>query len=93
MFLRGGNHGFNGATNKGKNMLPMGSIFFPLNISPIRIETNWKWALKWETAKLKLRQFVRLLQLPNFPEYSTVLSTLVNKAQTTALLNEKKMEI
>ena len=26
---------FNGATIKGKNMLPIGSIFFPLRVAPI----------------------------------------------------------
>ena len=30
-----------GATIKGKNMLPIGSIFFPLKVAPLRIENNF----------------------------------------------------
>ena len=26
-----------------KNMLPIGSIFFPLRVAPMRIENNFKW--------------------------------------------------
>ena len=33
----GGNQELKRATIKGKNMLPIGSIFFPLRIAPIRI--------------------------------------------------------
>ena len=33
-----GNHVLKGATIKGKNLLPMGSIFFPLKVAPMRIE-------------------------------------------------------
>ena len=32
-----------GTTIKGKNMLPIGSIFFPLRVAPMRIENNLKW--------------------------------------------------
>ena len=31
-----------GATIKGKNMLRIGSIFFPLKVAPMRIENNFK---------------------------------------------------
>ena len=36
------NHSITGATVKGKNMLPIGSIFFPLRVVLIRIEYNFK---------------------------------------------------
>ena len=36
------NHILKGATIKGKNMLPIGSIFFPLKIAPMRIDDNIK---------------------------------------------------
>ena len=32
----------NGVTIKGKNMLPIGSIFFPLRVALMRIETHFK---------------------------------------------------
>ena len=35
------NHVLKGATIKGKNMLPLGSIFFPLRVAPIKIENNF----------------------------------------------------
>ena len=38
MFQRRGNLVLKGATIKGKNMLPIGSIFFPLRVTLIRIE-------------------------------------------------------
>ena len=31
-----------GATIKGKNMLPRGSIFFPLKVAPVRVESKLK---------------------------------------------------
>ena len=37
-----GNHVLKGATIKGKNMLPIGSISFPLRVAPMRIENNFK---------------------------------------------------
>ena len=37
-----GNHILKGATIKGKNMLPIGGIFFPLRVAPMRIENNLK---------------------------------------------------
>ena len=30
------------ATIKGKNMLPIGSIFFPFKVAPIRIDDDFK---------------------------------------------------
>ena len=42
MFQRRGNHHLKGATIKGKNMLPIGSRFFPLKVAPMRIDTNFK---------------------------------------------------
>ena len=37
-----GNYVLKGATLKGKNMLLMGSIFFPLIVAPIRVENKFK---------------------------------------------------
>ena len=34
-----------GAIIKGKNLLPTGSIFFPLKLAPMHIENNFKLAL------------------------------------------------
>ena len=42
MFQHRGNHVLKGATIKAKNMLPIGSIFFPLRVAPTRIENNFK---------------------------------------------------
>ena len=42
MFQRKGKHILKGATIKGKNMFPIGSIFFPLKVAPMRIENNFK---------------------------------------------------
>ena len=47
----------------------MGSIFFTLRVVPMsmmRRENNFKKALKWETSKIKLRQYVSLLKSSNF---------------------------
>ena len=40
MFQREGIHTLKGATNKGKNMLPIGSIFFPLKVAPMRTDSH-----------------------------------------------------
>ena len=40
---KGKNMFSHGTTIKGKNMLPIGSIFFPLRVAPMRIENNLKW--------------------------------------------------
>ena len=42
MLQRRGNHFLKGATIKGKNMLPIGSIFFHLKVAPMRIEKSFK---------------------------------------------------
>ena len=42
IFQCGGNHILKGATFKGKNMLPIGSIFFPLRVAPMWIENDFK---------------------------------------------------
>ena len=42
-------------------MLPIGSIFFPLRVGPMRIENNFK-----VHSIEKLRQYVSLLKSPNF---------------------------
>ena len=31
-----------GVTFKGKNMLPTGSIYFPLRVAPLRVENSFK---------------------------------------------------
>ena len=41
MFQRRGNHLLKGNTIKGKNMLPIGSILFPLKVAPMRIDNNF----------------------------------------------------
>ena len=41
MFQRRENHALKGATINGKNMLPIRSIFFPLKVTPIRIDNNF----------------------------------------------------
>ena len=56
MFCHGGNHALKGATIKGKNMLPigsifMGNIFFPLKAAPMRKENNFKGHLIEKTPK------------------------------------------
>ena len=38
MFQRRENHVLKGATVKGKNMLPIGSILYPLKVAPMRVE-------------------------------------------------------
>ena len=40
MFQCRGNHILKGATIIGTNMLPMGSIFFPLKVGPMRIDNK-----------------------------------------------------
>ena len=42
MFQRSENDVLKGATIKGKNMLPIGSIFFPLKVATRRIENIFK---------------------------------------------------
>ena len=41
MFQRRGDHVLKGAYIKGKNMFPIGSIFFPLKIAHMKIENNF----------------------------------------------------
>ena len=41
MLQHRGNHFLKGATIKGKNMLPIRSIFFPFKVAPMRIENNF----------------------------------------------------
>ena len=66
MFKHRGNQrgyfkGKKGATFKGKNMLPLVSIFFPLIVALMRIDTNFKGP-----AKIELCQYVIFLKSPNF---------------------------
>ena len=42
MFQPRRKHILKGASIKGKNMLPMGSIFFPLIVAPMRMDNNFK---------------------------------------------------
>ena len=42
MFQYRGNHVLKGATIKGKNMLPIGSLFFHLKVDPMRKENRFK---------------------------------------------------
>ena len=42
MLQGSGNHILKSATIKGRNMLLIGSIFFPLRVAPMRIESNFK---------------------------------------------------
>ena len=42
MFQQRGNHTLKGPTVKGKNMLHIGRIFFPLKVAPMRIENIFK---------------------------------------------------
>ena len=46
------NHVLKGATIKGENMLPIGSIFFPSIVDPIRIENNFKGHSIYKLQKL-----------------------------------------
>ena len=69
MFQRRGNHILKGATFKGKNMLPIGSIFFPLRVDPMRIENNFKENEIEKPPKLNytnIMNYVSLLKSPNF---------------------------
>ena len=52
IFQYQGNHFFKSATIKGNNMLPIGSIFFPLIVAPMRIENNFKGPSKEKPPKL-----------------------------------------
>ena len=65
IFQRQGNHVFKGATIEGKNMLPIGSIFFPLRVAPVRIENNFKGPSIEKLPKIKLCRYLSLLKLPN----------------------------
>ena len=42
MFQSQGKHVLKVATIREKNMLPIGSIFFPLIVAPMRVENNLK---------------------------------------------------
>ena len=64
MFQHRGNHVLKVATIKGKNMLPIGSIFFPLKVAPMehilsfkvapmRIDDNFNGNLIVKPPKLK----------------------------------------
>ena len=66
MFQHGGSHTLKDTTIKGKNMLPIGSIFFPLKVVPVRIDNNFKGHLIEKNAKIKLCQYASLLKLTNF---------------------------
>ena len=47
-------------TIKGKIMLPIGSVFFPLRVAPMRIENNFEQCeekYSEKTAKINLRQY------------------------------------
>ena len=48
MFQYQGNHVLKGATFEGKNMLPIGSIFFPLRVAHVRIEYSMRVKLLTE---------------------------------------------
>ena len=67
MFQCRGNYGhvLKGATIKGKNMLPIGSIFFPLKVAPMRIVIITLKDIEFRI-ELKLCQYVSLLKSPNF---------------------------
>ena len=41
MFQPRENHVLKVATIQGKNMLPIGSIFFPLKVAPMRMDNNF----------------------------------------------------
>ena len=60
MFQCRGNHVLKGATIKVKNMLPTGSIFFPLKVAPMRIDDNFKGHLIEKPPKLKYTIYVSL---------------------------------
>ena len=50
-----------GATIKGKNMLHIGSIFFPLKVVPMRIENSFKEHKIEKPPKLNcIRQYISL---------------------------------
>ena len=59
-----GKHVFKVATIIYKNMLPIGSIFFPLKVTPMRIKNNL--CNKLRNRQINLRCYVSLLQSPNF---------------------------
>ena len=56
------NHTLKGATIKGKNMLPIGSIFFPFKVVPMRINNNFKG------------HYIEKLEKLNYPNMSVVYS-------------------
>ena len=69
MFQYQGNHVLKGATFEGKNMLPIGSIFFPLRVAPVRIEYSMRVKLLTEhhleflSIKRRLHRLVLSLHL------------------------------
>ena len=64
MFQRRRNYILKGATFKGKNMLPIGSIFFPLIVSPMRIENVFSGHLIEKPQKLS--KFFFVFKIPKF---------------------------
>ena len=65
MFQHRGNHILKGATSKGKNMLPKGSIFFPLKVAPVRTEKTLN-GVKLRNRQIKLLQYVIILKSSEF---------------------------
>ena len=65
MFQGRGNNILKGATIKGKNMLPIGSIFLPLKVVHMRIVNDLK-GIKLRNCQIKICQYVSLLKSPNF---------------------------
>ena len=47
-------------------MLPIGSIFFPLEVAPMKLDKNFKWHSIEKNSKIKLHQCVRRLKLSIF---------------------------
>ena len=65
-----GNHVLKGATIKGKHMLPMGSIFFPLKAAPMRIDNTFKRHYIEKPPKFNYSN-MPVLRSPNFDAVNT----------------------
>ena len=84
MFQHGGSHNLKDTTIKGKNMLLIGSIFFPLKVVPVRIDNNFEGHLIGKTAKKnfgKCSKITNTKKLLFFPLFVILEITFMKKCQ------------
>ena len=68
----------------------MGSIIFPLRVAPLRIENNFKehWIEK-PPKKIKLRQYISLLNSPNFDAANIKCCTVMTMHRFTVTIHAR----